>query len=64
MGSVTGERVNARFLDASEKPNQILLPVRGYENEPMLPLEKAVQSIYELLNDLDMMMDTTEWNPK
>jgi len=64
VGRVTGECVNARFLDANEKSNQILLPARGYENEPMLPLEKAVQSIYELLNDLDMMMGTTEQNPK
>jgi hypothetical protein len=64
MASAISESANARFLDASEEPTQVLLPIRGYANEPLLPLEEAVQPIYNLLDDLDMMVDTAMRNSK
>jgi hypothetical protein len=64
MASATDKNTNPRFLDVSEEPNRVLLPIRGYANEPLLPLEDAVQPIYELLNDLDIMVDTAKQNSK
>jgi hypothetical protein len=64
MATATDKGSNARFLDASEEPNQVLLPIRGYAKEPLLPLEEAVQPINELLNELDLMVDTAKRNSK
>jgi hypothetical protein len=64
MASATEKNTNPRFLDASEESNQVVLPIRGYAKEPILPLEDAVQPIYGLLNDLDIMVDTAKENSK
>jgi hypothetical protein len=64
MASATGKNINSRFLDASEEPNQVLLPIRGYAKEPLVSLGEAVQPIYELLDDLDTMVDTSIENSK
>ncbi|CAF1336613.1 unnamed protein product [Adineta steineri] len=64
MATATGKNTNTRFLDVGDEPNQALLPIRGYAKEPLLPLEEAVQPINELLEDLDMMVDTAKWNSK
>jgi hypothetical protein len=64
MAGATSKTINERFLDAGEEPNQVLLPIRGYEKEPLLSLEEAVQPIDRLLNDLDMMVDTAKRNSK
>jgi hypothetical protein len=40
------------------------LPIRGYEKEPLLSLEEVVQPLDQLLNDLDMMVDTAKRNSK
>jgi hypothetical protein len=64
MAGATSKPTNARFLDADEEPNQILLPIRGYEKEPLLSLEEVVQPLDQLLNDLDMMVDTAKRNSK
>ena len=58
------EMVNSRFLDVSEEPEQVLLPIRGYEKEQLLPLAEAVQPLDGLLDDLDMMVDTAKRNSK
>ncbi|CAF1320140.1 unnamed protein product [Rotaria sp. Silwood1] len=54
----------SRFLDASEEPNQTLLPIKGYENEPLLPLEEAVKPLDGLVADLDDMVDIAKRNCK
>jgi hypothetical protein len=64
MASATEKSVNARFLDAKEEPSQVLLPIRGYAKEPLLPLDEAVQPVHELLDDLDIMVDTAKQNSK
>ncbi|CAF1431012.1 unnamed protein product [Adineta ricciae] len=43
----------ARFLDAAEEPNRILLPIEGYEKEQIISLELAVEPIKLFLHDLD-----------
>ncbi|CAF0775594.1 unnamed protein product [Adineta ricciae] len=64
MASATGHNTNLRFLDVGEEPNQVLLPIRGYAKEPLLPLEEAVQPISELLDDLEIMVHTAKSNSK
>ena len=64
MASSTGKNTNARFLDAGDEPNQVLLPIRGYAKEPLLPLVEAVELINDQLDDLDMMVDTAIRNSK
>ncbi|CAF3731773.1 unnamed protein product [Rotaria sp. Silwood1] len=64
MVSITNEISNARFLDANKEPHQMLLPIRGYEKEALLPLEETVKPINELLTDLDIMVDTAKQNSK
>ena len=64
MAGATDKSLNARFLDASEEPNQVLLPIRGYAKEPLLPLDEAVQPINDLIGDLDIMVDTAKRNSK
>jgi hypothetical protein len=64
MAAATSTTINDRFLDAGEEPNQVLLPIRGYEKETLLSLEEAVQPLNQLLYDLDMMVDTAVRNSK
>ena len=64
MAGATDKSSNTRFLDASEEPNQLLLPIKGYAKEPLLSLDDAVQPIHELLDDLDRMVYTAKWNSK
>ncbi|CAF4195383.1 unnamed protein product, partial [Adineta steineri] len=64
MASTASKLLNPRFLDANEEPNQVLLPIRGYAKEPLLSLEEAVKPVYELLDDLDTMVDTAMRNSK
>src|ERR1700722_10449247 len=62
MANMEDNNTIRRFLDAGEEPNQALLPIKGYEKEPLVSLEEAVQPIHKLLNDLDTMVDTAKWN--
>ena len=64
MATAAGKSVTSRFLDATEEPNQRLLPIRGYEKQPLLSLEDAVQPLNEELDDLDTMVDTALDNSK
>ena len=45
--------VSARFLDGSEERLNTLTPLRGYAKEPLAPLEKAVEKIRTLIDDVD-----------
>jgi hypothetical protein len=64
MASATDKGVSDRFLDANEEPVQVLLPIKGYEKEPLLPLEETVQSLHNMLTDLDMMVNIAKRNSK
>ena len=64
MAGATSKSSSSRYLDAGEEPNKVLLPIRGYAKEPVLPLEDAVEPIYGELNDLDIMVDTAKRNSK
>ena len=50
---MAGESVIARFLDAAEEPTKTLGPIRGYERETLVSLEKAIDGIKGLVPDLD-----------
>lgn len=47
-----------RFVDAGEEPNQILVPIEGYEKKQLVPLYEAVEPIKQLLHNLDIMVVT------
>jgi hypothetical protein len=64
MADATDEDVSDRFLDVSEEPSLVLLPIEGYTKEPLLLLEEAVQSIDKMLNGLNMMVDIAKRNSK
>ncbi|CAF2825906.1 unnamed protein product [Rotaria sp. Silwood2] len=64
MASAKNKDSNARFLDASEEPHQVLLPIRGYAKEPLLSLEEAIKPVDDQLDDLDIMVDTAKQNSK
>ncbi|CAF3338909.1 unnamed protein product [Rotaria sp. Silwood2] len=51
-----------RFADAGEEPNKILVPIEGYEKKDVLPLNKAVESIKDLLHNIDAMIYTAVEN--
>ncbi|CAF4600638.1 unnamed protein product [Rotaria sp. Silwood2] len=64
MPTATNQKSNGRFLDANKEPHQVLLPIRGYAKEPLLPLEEAIKPIDDQLDDLDIMVDTAKQNSK
>ena len=41
-----------RISDIAEEPQKMLIPIRGYDNEPLVPLEKAVEPLVSLLPDV------------
>ena len=41
-----------RVSDIAKEPQKMLMPIRGYENEPLVPLEKAVEPLASLLPDV------------
>lgn len=41
-----------RVSDIANEPHKMLMPIRGYENEPLVSLEKAVEPLASLLPDV------------
>ena len=41
-----------RVSDIAKEPQKMLMPIRGYENEPLVPLEKAVEPLISILPDV------------
>ncbi|CAF1181754.1 unnamed protein product [Didymodactylos carnosus] len=41
-----------RFFDVQEEPKKLLLPIDGYQNLPLMPLEDAVRPLFSLADDL------------
>ncbi|CAM4765092.1 unnamed protein product [Rotaria magnacalcarata] len=62
MATAADKSAISRFLDVGEEPNQVLLPIRGYENQPLLSLRQSVEKVQELLLELDLMVDTALQN--
>ena len=53
LNSVRMAHVSARFLDGSEERLNALAPLRGYAEEPLVPLKKAVEKVGKLIDDVD-----------
>ncbi|CAF4415314.1 unnamed protein product, partial [Rotaria magnacalcarata] len=51
-----------RFIDAGDEPNQVLIPIEGYENKELVPLDKAVELIKTVSHKLDIMVHTALQN--
>ena len=45
-----------RFVDVAAEPRRMLLPIQGYENMPLVSLEKAVISLASLIPDVKQMV--------
>jgi hypothetical protein len=56
--------VRDRFLDVGEEPKQVLMPIEGYENKPLVSLEEAVEPIEKTLYNLDTKVKTAKWNSR
>jgi hypothetical protein len=45
-------KTNCRYSDIDNLPNQTLLPIRGYNDEPLTSLEDAIQPVRHLLSNI------------
>ncbi|CAF1469652.1 unnamed protein product [Adineta steineri] len=48
------------FADATDEPLEMLMPIQGYENMPLVSLEEAVQPIKNLIPDIQNMVWTAK----
>jgi hypothetical protein len=47
---------NQRFLDIATEPRRMLMPIKGYERQPLVTLEEAVQPIVSMVPDVNQMV--------
>ncbi|CAF3845438.1 unnamed protein product [Rotaria sp. Silwood1] len=50
----------ARISDITKEPHEMLMPISGYENEPLVSLETAVQPLIPLLPTIQRYVDTSK----
>lgn len=50
------QRLTTRFKDVSGEPLRMLLPIQGYENMPLVPLEDAVFPLISLVPQIKRMV--------
>ena len=60
----TSSNVNLRLKgNIRDEPNQMLQPISGYEDEPLLPLDQACKPLEKILNkELDQNIKIAIWN--
>ena len=51
-----------RMCDLTSEPKRMLPPIRGYENQPLVSLEQAVEPLHSLVPDVDQMIWTVKQN--
>ena len=51
-----------RLSDLTSKPKRMLPPIKGYENQPLVTLEKAVEPLISLVPDAQQMVWTVKQN--
>ncbi|CAF4581348.1 unnamed protein product [Rotaria sp. Silwood2] len=56
--SSTMTHTSTRLPDANERRLNVLAPLRGYAEEPLVPLKEAVVKLRELLDDVDVRIWT------
>ncbi|CAF4387115.1 unnamed protein product [Rotaria sp. Silwood2] len=44
------------FSDFVSEPKRMLLPIKGFEDKPLVSLEKAVEPLHSLVNDIGQMV--------
>lgn len=49
--NATASTPNQRFCDVQYEPTKLLLPIRGYWNVPLVPLEEAIAPVKHLLEE-------------
>ena len=54
------ERSALRFSDVSMEPRRLLPPILGYEDEPLVSLEEAIQPLVPLVPEVERMAGTVK----
>ena len=60
--SVDGSKIMLRMSDFTAEPKRILPPIKGYENQPLVTLEQAVQPLLALVPEIEQMVWTVKQN--
>ena len=60
--SVDESKVMLRMSDFTSEPKRMLPPIKGYEKEPLVSLEQAVQPLLSLVPDIEEMVWTVKQN--
>jgi hypothetical protein len=51
-----------RMSDFTSEPKRMLPPIKGYEKEPLVTLEKAVKPLHSSVPDVEQMVWTVKQN--
>lgn len=59
---VDESKIMLRMSDLTSEPKRMLPPIKGYENQPIVSLEKSVESLIPLVPDVEQMVWTVKQN--
>ena len=59
---VDGSKIMLRMSDFAAEPKRMLSPIKGYENQPLVTLEQAVQPLLTLIPEIEQMVWTVKQN--
>jgi hypothetical protein len=60
--SVDESKIMLRLSDLTSEPKRMLPPIKGYENQPIVSLEKAIEPLISLVPDIEQMVWTVKQN--
>jgi hypothetical protein len=60
--SVDESKIMLRMSDFTSEPTRMLPPIKGYENQPIVTLEKSVEPLISLVPDVQQMVWTAKQN--
>ena len=50
-----------RYLDVEEDPSRKLMPIQGYADKPLVPLEEAVEPLIDIVHNIKDMAAWAKW---
>lgn len=59
--AASAKEYRQRFLDVESNSRRKLMPIQGYANQPLVPLEEAVKPLVELVADVENMAAWAKW---
>ncbi len=60
--SVDESKLMLRLSDLTSEPKRMLPPIKGYEDQPLVSLEKSVQPFISIVRDIEQMVWTVKQN--